>query len=81
LSALGNVLRAIKERDVPSFRSNILTEALQRHLEGKSLVVMFVNVSTEKDNFEQTFNSLKFADEARSCQLNKEVKRTQSSNK
>jgi hypothetical protein len=75
------VIRAIKERDMPPFRSNVLTMALQRHLEGKSFVVMFVNVSTEKGNLEQTINSLNFADNARSCKLSKESKRTWSLNK
>jgi hypothetical protein len=61
---------------MPPFRNNVLTMALQRHLEGESFVVMFVNVSTEKGNLEQTINSLNFADNARSCKLSKEKKRT-----
>ena len=76
LTTLGTVIRAIKEGDMPPFRNNVLTMALQRHLEGESFVVMFVNVSTEKGNLEQTINSLNFADNARSCKLSKEKKRT-----
>jgi hypothetical protein len=60
------------------FRSNVLTMALQRNLEGDSKVVMFVNVSTENSNLEQTINSLNFADQARSCQIKKEKKRQES---
>ena len=60
------------------FRSNVLTMALQRNLEGDSKVVMFVNVSTENSNLEQTINSLNFADQARSCQIKKEKKRHES---
>lgn len=69
------MIRAIKDGGMPPFRSNVLTMALQRHLEGDSKVVMFVNVSTEKSNLEQTINSLNFADQARSCQIKKENKR------
>ena len=82
MTTLGTVIRAIKDGgEMPPFRNNVLTMALQRHLEGKSFVVMFVNVSTEKGNLEQTINSLNFADNARSCKLSKGPKRTLSLNK
>ena len=74
------VIRAIKDGELPSFRSNVLTWALQKQLEGDSKVVMFVNVSTEKKNLEQSINSLNFADEVRNCQIKKESKISQSLN-
>jgi hypothetical protein len=70
-----DVIRAIKGGERPPFRDNVLTLALQKHLEGKSLVMMFVNVSTEKSNVDQTIHSLNFADDTRGCKLSQKMEK------
>ena len=68
-------MRAIKDGESPSFRSSKLTSVLQPHLEGDSKAVMFVNVSAEKTDLDQSINSLSFAESVKQCQL-KNNKRT-----
>ena len=80
LTALKTVIIAIKNGEKPSFRSNVLTSALKEQLEGDSQVVMFVNVSTEKRDLEQSIHSLNFANDVRKCQIKKEGRRSKSLN-
>ena len=70
LSALGNVIsvlnaneKTMDKKPVP-FRDNELTKALCPVME-KSKVLMFVNISPEGKDIEQSKNSLVFAKKAR----------------
>ena len=54
-------MRAINDGDKPSFRNCKLTMILQKYLESEGKAVMFVNVSPDKKDLDQTVNSLVFA--------------------
>ncbi len=58
-------MRAIKDNEKPTFRNCKLTMVLQDYLEGESKAVMFVNVSPDKKDLDQTINSLVFAESVR----------------
>lgn len=54
-------MRAIKNGEKTTFRNCKLTMILQKYLVSDSKAVMFVNVSTDKKDLDQTINSLNFA--------------------
>lgn len=62
-------MRAIKDEERPSFRNCKLTMILQKHLESDSKGVMFVNVSPDKKDLDQTITSLAFAESVRGCKI------------
>lgn len=66
LSALGNVMAALKRKDrhVP-FRDSKLTHLMQEYLGGTSRVSMIVNVNP--DNMNETICSLRFATKVSEC--------------
>ncbi|KAM0680820.1 hypothetical protein GINT2_001094 [Glugoides intestinalis] len=68
LSALGNVIVALKRKDkhIP-FRDSKLTHLMQEYLVGKSRVSMMVNVNPECLN--ETVCSLRFATKVSECHL------------
>ena len=79
LSALGDVIAALssgKKTHVP-FRNSKLTYLLQDSLAGDSKALMFVNVSPEASDANETICSLKFAARCRDCALGK-AKKSQS---
>ena len=71
LSALGDVIAALssgKKAHVP-FRNSKLTYLLQDSLAGDSKALMFVNVSPEASDVNETVCSLKFAARCHDCAL------------
>ena len=60
LTELNKVMRAIKNGEQAWFRSSTLTRVLQKYLEGDSISLMFLNISTDKADQEQSLNSLNF---------------------
>ncbi len=53
------------------YRESLLTYILQQYLGGDSKTLMFVNISPLITQINETNNSLKFATEVNSCQINK----------
>jgi len=76
LSALGNVIEAIKRKQshVP-YRDSKLTYLLQESLGGKSKVAMFINLSPTSATVEESLCSLNFGKRARATELGR-VSRT-----
>ena len=81
LLALGNVINALTEpgtadggRHIP-YRDSKLTRMLQDSLGGNSKTVMIACVSPSDSNFEESLNTLRYAQRARSIQ-NKAVVNT-----
>jgi len=76
LSALGNVIEAIKRKQshVP-YRDSKLTYLLQECLGGKSKVAMFINLSPTSATVEESLCSLNFGKRARAAELGR-VSRT-----
>lgn len=68
LSALGNVISAIKRKDkhIP-FRDSKLTHVMQEYLSQNSRASMIVNINTE--NIDETLCSLRFASKVSECDL------------
>jgi hypothetical protein len=66
LLALGNVIQALveKQQHIP-YRDSKLTRLLQDSLGGNSRTLMIACVSPADSNFEETLNSLRYADRAR----------------
>ena len=71
LSALGDVIASLssgKKTHIP-FRNSKLTYLLQDSLAGDSKALMFVTVSPEAGNANESICSLKFASRCRDCAL------------
>ena len=76
LSALGNVINALAEQAkkpgkkifIP-YRNSKLTRVLQESLGGNSVTVMLAAISPAAYNFEETLNTLQYADRAKAIQL------------
>ena len=72
LSALGTVINELRKDSVHvSFRNSKLTHVLQPHLEGDSKTLMFVNVSPDQEDSNQTKISLSFAEGVGECKIKK----------
>ena len=75
LSSLKGVISSLvnssnNSKYVP-YRESLLTYILQQYLGGDSKTLMFVNISPLITQINETNNSLKFATEVNSCQINK----------
>ena len=75
LSALGNVINALAEQAkkgkkvfIP-YRNSKLTRVLQESLGGNSVTVMLAAISPAAYNYEETLNTLQYADRAKAIQL------------
>ena len=70
LSALGNVIESLKKKNnhIP-FRDSKLTHLLQESLSNQSKVLMFVNISPNYIDIDETFCSLLFANRVRNTAL------------
>ena len=72
LSALGVVINELKnDTKHVSFRNSKLTRVLQNYLEGESKTLMFVNVSPDSQDSDQTKISLAFAESVREVKMKK----------
>jgi len=60
-----------KNSEHVSFRNSKLTHVLQRYLEGDSKTLMFVNVSPDLEDMNQTKISLGFAEGVRDVKMKK----------
>jgi len=75
LSALGNVINALAEQSKKNkkvfipYRNSKLTRVLQESLGGNSVTVMLAAISPAAYNFEETLNTLQYADRAKAIQL------------
>ena len=72
LSTLGQVINGLRKKDehIP-FRNSKLTQVLQKHLEGESKTLMFVNISPDLEDAPQTKISLSFAESVSECKHKK----------
>merc|ERR1719481_351268 len=70
LLALGNVINALADgsKFIP-FRDSKLTRLLKDSLGGNCRTVMIANVSPSSETFEDTFNTLKYADRAKKIKI------------
>lgn len=70
LHTLGNVISARQQKlsHVP-YRNSVLTQVLQECLEGNAKMLMVVQISPEKDNYEESVSSMNFACVARGTAL------------
>ncbi|KAJ1620561.1 P-loop containing nucleoside triphosphate hydrolase protein, partial [Pavlovales sp. CCMP2436] len=76
LSALGNVINALaeqcknpKKKVFIPYRNSKLTRVLQESLGGNSVTVMLAALSPAAYNFDETLNTLQYAERAKSIQL------------
>merc|ERR1719473_846612 len=75
LSSLGNVINALAEQSKKNkkvfipYRNSKLTRVLQESLGGNSVTVMLAAISPAAYNFEETLNTLQYADRAKAIQL------------
>lgn len=72
LSALGNVINALadpkKRKGHIPFRSSKLTRLLQESLGGNTITIMIAAISPADRNFDETLNTLQYANRAKSIQ-------------
>lgn len=61
LSALGNVILGLTKGEYVSFRQSKLTRILQNQLKGDSKIVIMTNISSLKDDTNETLSTLQFA--------------------
>merc|ERR1719262_351595 len=66
LTALGDVIEALtkKQKQIP-YRNHKLTQVMQDSLGGSAKTLMFLNCSPAGSNFDETLNSLKYAQRAK----------------
>jgi len=75
LSALGNVINALAEQSKKNkkvfipYRNSKLTRVLQESLGGNSVTVMLAAISPAAYNYEESLNTLQYADRAKAIQL------------
>ena len=71
LLALGNCITALAEgsKYIP-YRNSKLTRLLKDSIGGNCRTVMIANVSPSSETFEDTFNTLKYADRAKRIKIN-----------
>jgi len=76
LSSLGDVFTAIgaKQKHIP-FRNSKLTHLLAPCLSGDGKTLMFVNISPEVKDAEETLCSLRFASHVNACELGRGARR------
>ncbi|GFY57333.1 carboxy-terminal kinesin 2 [Trichonephila inaurata madagascariensis] len=76
LSNLGKVIMSLskKENHVP-YRDSKLTHLLANSLGGNSKTLMFVNISPDNENLNETINSLRFATKVNQCNIGTAQKR------
>ena len=69
---MGSVINELRRNaDHISYRNSKLTYVLQKYLEGDSKTLMFVNVSPEEVDVNQTRISLNFAEGVGECKMKK----------
>lgn len=61
-AALGAKLKPGEKRQLPRYRENLLTNAMQDSIGGNARTLMFVNVSPSLMNFEETKQTLSYGD-------------------
>ncbi|GIY43326.1 hypothetical protein CDAR_514021 [Caerostris darwini] len=78
LSNLGKVIMSLskKENHIP-YRDSKLTHLLANSLGGNSKTLMFVNISPDNVNLNETINSLRFATKVNQCNIGTAQKRVQ----
>merc|ERR1719150_1134546 len=71
LLALGNCINALADgsKYIP-YRNSKLTRLLKDSIGGNCRTVMIANVSPSSETFEDTFNTLKYADRAKKIKIN-----------
>lgn len=76
LSNLGKVIMSLskKENHIP-YRDSKLTHLLANSLGGNSKTLMFVNISPDNENLNETINSLRFATKVNQCNIGTAQKR------
>lgn len=80
LLALANCINALRENKkgvYVNFRDSKLTRLLKDSLGGKNKTVMIVTISPSNSQFEETLNTLKYANRAKEIQIQPVINREQ----